>query len=80
MTGDLSKPFYLSVKNHISDKCPSDKNEVIAGLNQAIEATKRRINEYQRENRAGVSELEIHLKNLQAWLEREKKREQVNDK
>lgn len=74
MTSDLSEPFYLSVKNHVSDKCPSDKNEVIAGLNKAIEATKRRIDQYKKKE-FDASEFGQHLKGLEERLEREKKRE-----
>ncbi|OGM95978.1 MAG: hypothetical protein A3B86_01835 [Candidatus Yanofskybacteria bacterium RIFCSPHIGHO2_02_FULL_38_22b] len=73
MTNDLSKPFYTSVQNHTSDKCPSDKKEIVDGLNKAVEATKRKIDQYKK-NKFDTSELETHLKNLENWLERESKK------
>ncbi|MDP3792830.1 MAG: hypothetical protein Q8Q89_03835 [bacterium] len=70
---DVSVPFYLmkSVVNCAADKYPSNVKEVIDGLNKAIEATRRRICEY-KNDKADTSELDVHLKSLEAQLERAK--------
>lgn len=75
MLEDASVPFYLmeSGDKFASDKCPNNSREVIAGIEGAIRNTKRKIAEY-KNDKADTSELDFHLKNLEAWLEREKKK------
>lgn len=74
MTEESAVPFYLMNPNKLaSDKQPIDKREIVSGIESAIKATKRRIYEYKKDG-ANTSDLEVHLKNLEAWLERERKK------
>mgnify|MGYP001614888569 CR=1 FL=1 len=75
MIHDSTIPFYQmnSTRNYTLDKCPSNKQEVIKGIQKAIEATKKRMGEYKKD-RADTSELDTHLKSLENWLEREKRK------
>ena len=75
MFRDTSVPFYLmeSAGNCASDKCPNNPHEVVAGIEEAIKNTKKRIAKYKADG-ADTSELDFHLKNLKAWFEREKKK------
>ena len=70
MIHDNAIPFYLmpNAKEFTPGRPFENQQDVIDGLNQAIEATKRKITEY-KDNKWDASELETHLKSLEQRLE-----------
>lgn len=76
MTHDNAIPFYLMPNSkEFRPGMPPTANphEEIAGLQEAIEATKRKIAEH-KGNKWDASELEAHLKSLEQRLEAAQKK------
>ena len=75
ITQDSSLPFYMmeNVERYNSDKCPDNKNDAIAGFEEAARNTEKRIADYKKDG-ADTSELEFHLKALKKKLESLRKR------
>ena len=72
-------PFYLmtNTKEFHPGIPPDNSREEVLGLEGAIEATKRKIEDY-KESKTDVSELEFHLRKLEQ-APKEAKKNQGND-
>ena len=70
VTHGPTTPFYLMVKagEFKSGRPPEDSKQEVAGLQEAIEATRKKIEE-DKSNGANISDLELHLRNLKRRLE-----------
>lgn len=68
-------PFYLmeKAKEFQPGRPPANPKQEVAGLKEAIEATRKRIAEY-KSGGADVSDLEFHLKSLEQHLENAQKK------
>ncbi len=75
MFKDTSISFFLmeKAKEFQPGVPPSDPREEVAGLEEAVKNTEKRIAEYKKDG-ADVSDLEFHLKNLKQRLEKARKR------
>ena len=75
MTYDSIVPFYdmKNLKEFNSGRLPTNPHEEMAGLQEAIEATKKRIAEH-KANNWDTSEFDKHLESLEQRLEAAKKK------